>query len=172
MQKTSKSNAPWCNGRAKELNARYREAESHWILLGTPVLVHLQNWNVGHELPSDTQLNLWERMRINLVINQWYETSKKECNDFWKEIKVCYWTLIQVFSIRKDRWVHFQQNAGLRLFVHTWSVHDIYDWYQFTRTFGGFSAQSLSKLFLKEFTVLLLTTSLGRAFQVEDILIG
>ena len=39
-------------------------------------------------------------------------------------------------------------------------------------TFGGFSAQCLSKLFLKEFTVLLLTTSLGRAFQVVVILIG
>ena len=29
---------------------------------------------------------------------------------------------------------------------------------QLTRTFGGFSAQCLSKLFLKEFTVLLLIT--------------
>ena len=50
--------------------------------------------------------------------------------------------------------------------------HDTDDCYQFTRTFGGFSAQCLSKLFLKEFTVLLLTTSLGREFQVEVILIG
>ena len=33
----------------------------------------------------------------------------------------------------------------------------------------GFSAQCLSKLFLKEFTVLLLTTSLGREFQVVVI---
>ena len=71
-----------------------------------------------------------------------------------------------------DRRVHFQQNAGLRLFVHPWSVHDTHDCYQFTRTFEEFSVQWLSKLFLKEFTVLLLTTSLGRAFQVEVILIG
>ena len=42
----------------------------------------------------------------------------------------------------------------------------------FLPTFGGFSAQCLSKLFLKELTVLLLTTSLGRAFPVEVILIG
>ena len=75
-------------------------------------------------------------------------------------------------SSRTDRWVHFQQNAGLRLFVHTWIVHGIDDCYQLTRTFGGFSAQCLSKLFLKEFTVLLLTTSLGRGFQVVVILIG
>ena len=67
---------------------------------------------------------------------------------------------------RTDRWDHFQQNAGLRLFVRTWIVHGIDDCYQLTRTSGGFSAQCLSKLFLKEFTVLLLTTSLGRAFQV------
>ena len=51
-------------------------------------------------------------------------------------------------SRRTDRWVHFQQNAGLRLFVHTWIVHGIDDWYQLTRTFGGFSAQCLSKVFL------------------------
>ena len=75
-------------------------------------------------------------------------------------------------SSRTDRWVHFQQNAGLRLFVHTWIVHGIDDCYQLTQTFGGFSAQCLSKLFLKEFTVLLLTTSLGRAFQVVVMLIG
>ena len=40
------------------------------------------------------------------------------------------------------------------------------DRYKLTRTFGGFSAQCLSKLFLKEFTVLLVITSFGRAFQV------
>ena len=51
-------------------------------------------------------------------------------------------------------------------------MHGIDDCYQLTRTFGGFSAQCLSKLFLKEFTVLLLTTSLGRAFQVVVVLIG
>ena len=33
-----------------------------------------------------------------------------------------------------DRWVHFQQNAGLRLFVHTWIVQRIDDCYQLTRT--------------------------------------
>ena len=54
-------------------------------------------------------------------------------------------------SSRTDRWVHFQQNAGLRLSVHTWIVHVIVDCHQLTRTFGGFSAQCLSKLFLKEF---------------------
>ena len=51
-------------------------------------------------------------------------------------------------------------------------MHGIDDRYQLTRTFGGFSAQCLSKLFLKEFTVLLVTTSFGRAFQVVVILIG
>ena len=52
-------------------------------------------------------------------------------------------------------------------------MHGIDDRYQLTRTFGEFSAKCLSKLFLKEFTtVLLVTTSFGRAFQVVVILIG
>ena len=75
-------------------------------------------------------------------------------------------------SSRTDRWVDFQQNTVLRLFVHTRIMHGIDECYQLTETFGGFSAQCLSKLFLKEFTVLMLTTSLGRAFQVVVILIG
>ena len=81
-------------------------------------------------------------------------------------------SLSPAFCWKWTRWVHFQQNAGLRLFLHTWIVHGIDDCYQFTRTFGGFSAQCLSKLFLKEFTVLLSTTSFGRAFQVVVILIA
>ena len=32
-------------------------------------------------------------------------------------------------SSRTDRRVHFNQNAGLRLFVHPWSVRDIDDCY-------------------------------------------
>ena len=70
---------------------------------------------------------------------------------------------------RTDRWVHFQQNSGLRLFVHTLIVNGIDDCYQLTPTFGKFSAEWLSKLFLKQFTVLLVTTSFGRAFQVVVI---
>ena len=45
-------------------------------------------------------------------------------------------------------------------------VHGVDDCYQLTHTFWGFSAQCLSKLFFKEFTVLLLATSFGKAFQV------
>ena len=75
-------------------------------------------------------------------------------------------------SSRTDRWVQLQQNAGPRLFVHTLIVHGIDYFYWLTQTFGGFSAQCLSKLFLKEFTVLLITTSLDRAIQVVVILIG
>ena len=36
MQKPSKFNVPWWNGLAKELNARYREAVSHWNIVGRP----------------------------------------------------------------------------------------------------------------------------------------
>ena len=50
--------------------------------------------------------------------------------------------------------------------MHPWSVYNIDDCYQFTRTFGGFFAQCSSKRFLREFTVLLLTTS----FHLSPIL--
>ena len=36
MQKLSKFNVPWWNERAKELNARYREAVNHWNIAGHP----------------------------------------------------------------------------------------------------------------------------------------
>ena len=75
-------------------------------------------------------------------------------------------------SSRTDRWVHFQQSAGQRPFVNICIVHGTDDSYQLTRTFGGFSAQYLSKLFLKEFTVLLVTTLLGRALYVVVNSIG
>ena len=36
MRKPSKFNVPESNERTKELNARYREAESHWNIVGRP----------------------------------------------------------------------------------------------------------------------------------------
>ena len=36
MRKPSKCNVPGWNERAKELNARYREAVSHWNIVGCP----------------------------------------------------------------------------------------------------------------------------------------
>ena len=36
MQKPSKFNVPGWNEQAKELNARYREAVSHWNIAGHP----------------------------------------------------------------------------------------------------------------------------------------
>ena len=65
-------------------------------------------------------------------------------------------------SSMTDHWIHFQQNTVIRLFVHSWIAQDIDNCYQFTRIFGGSSAQCLFKLFLKEFTDLLLTTSFRR----------
>ena len=57
--------------------------------------------------------------------------------------------------------LYFQQNADLRLFVHPWIMHRIDDCHQLTRTVGGSSPQCLSKLFLREFTGLLFTSSFG-----------
>ena len=64
-------------------------------------------------------------------------------------------------SCRTDRWVNLQRSKTLAyecLCTLAWIVHGIDDCYQLTRTFGGSSAQCFSKLFLKEFTVLLVTT--------------
>ena len=41
MRKPSKFNVPEWNERAKELNARYRDAVSNGILLGAPEVVQL-----------------------------------------------------------------------------------------------------------------------------------
>ena len=43
MQKPSKFNVPGWNKRAKELNARYREALSHWNIIGRLRSGHLQS---------------------------------------------------------------------------------------------------------------------------------
>ena len=76
------------------------------------------------------------------------------CDDMCDVMLYC--NVVQSFVVerhsRTDRWVHFQQNAGPWLFVNPWIVHDIDDCHQFT--------------------VLLLTTSLGMTFQVVVILIG
>ena len=52
MRKPSKFNVPGWNEHAKELNARYREAVSHWNIAGRPRSGQLAEQNVGHELPS------------------------------------------------------------------------------------------------------------------------
>ena len=48
---------------------------------------------------------------------------KSEVSKNFKSIKVCNSSCSSSSSgsssSRTDRWVHFQQNAGLRLFVHT-----------------------------------------------------
>ena len=43
MQKPSKFKVPGWNELAKKLNARYREAVSHWNIAGSPEVVHLQS---------------------------------------------------------------------------------------------------------------------------------
>ena len=40
MRKPSKFNVPGWNEQAKELNARYKEAVSHWNIAGRPEVVH------------------------------------------------------------------------------------------------------------------------------------
>ena len=140
---------PSCQGRGYLCQSCFFISACRWSNYGTCAFLWMQKAKKPYDLHG-TPLSAAERLSLGISLSKYISSS----------------------SSRIDSWVHFQQNAGLLLFVHPWSVHDIDDCYQFIRTFGGFSAQCLSKLFLKEFTVLLLTTSLGRTFHVEIILIG
>ena len=84
----SKFNVSGWNERAKELNARYREAVSHWNIAGRPIsgpLEELKCWvraAFRHEMKflreNEDQLRS-QSMLLKLQMG--------ECNDFWKEIK-------------------------------------------------------------------------------------
>ena len=86
----------------------------------------------------------------------------KNVNIFWfidVKIHLFYFIVIIIYSI-------------LNLYYSSSSSSRTDHWVnQLTRTFGGFFVQCLSKLFLKEFTVLMVTTSFGRAFHVIVVIL-
>ena len=77
MQKPSKCNVPGWNERAKELNAKYREAVSHWH-----IAVHPRSGPLA-ELKCRARAAFWHemkflRMRINFVPNQCFQNFEGE----------------------------------------------------------------------------------------------
>ena len=56
------------------------------------------------------------------------QTTLTLSNISWKPLTHFHFCPDTRTSSRTDSWVHIQQNAGLRLFVHPWSVHDVDDY--------------------------------------------
>ena len=88
MQKPSKFNVPGWNERAKELNARYREAMSHWNLAGCPRTGPLAELK-GRARTAFRHENKFLRENEDQLRSQSMLSKfrRGECNDFWKEIK-------------------------------------------------------------------------------------
>ena len=88
MRKPSKFNVPGWNERATELNARYREAVSHWNISGSPrsgplaELKCMARTAFRHEMIflRDNENQLHAQSMLS-------KRQMEECNDFWKEIK-------------------------------------------------------------------------------------
>ena len=89
MQKPSKFKVPGWNEQAKELNARYREAVSHWNIAGRPrsgPLAELKGRaraTFRHEMKFLRENE--DQLRSQSMLSK---LRRGECNDFWKEIKV------------------------------------------------------------------------------------
>ena len=88
MCKPSKFNVPGWNERAKELNARYREALSHWNISGHPRSdppAELKCWvraAFRHEMKflRENEDQLHSQSMLSKL-------QRGDCNHFWKEIK-------------------------------------------------------------------------------------
>ena len=88
MRKPSKFNVPWWNERAKELNARYREAVSHWNIAGRPRSGPLAKLKCRARDAFRQEMNFLreneDQLRSQSMLSK---LQRAECNDFWKEIK-------------------------------------------------------------------------------------
>ena len=88
MRKPSKFNVPGWNERAKESNARYREAMSHWNIAGRLRSGPLEGlkWRAPAAFrqeikflrENEDQLGCWSMLS---------KLQRGECNDFWEKIK-------------------------------------------------------------------------------------
>ena len=80
-----------CQGGMSEQWSWMLDTRRQWatgILRGAPEVVHLQRWNVGHELPSGVKWHFLrkneDQLRSQSMLSKF---QMGECNDFWKEIK-------------------------------------------------------------------------------------
>ena len=88
MQKPSKFNVPGWNERPKELNARYREAVSHWNIAGRPRSGPLAELECMAGAAFRHGMNFFRENEDQLRSQSTLSKLRKgECNDFSKEIK-------------------------------------------------------------------------------------
>ena len=85
MQKPSKFNVPGWNERAKELNARYREAVSHWNIAGRPKSGPLAELKCRARTAFRHEMKFLRENEDQLRSQSMLSKHRRgECNDFWK----------------------------------------------------------------------------------------
>ena len=88
MRKPSKFNVPGWNERAKELNARYREAVSHWNITGRPRSGPLAELKCRARAAFRHETKFLRENEDQLRSQPMLaKLQREECNDFWNEIK-------------------------------------------------------------------------------------
>ena len=84
----SKFNVPGWNEQTKELNARYREAVSHWNIAGHPRSGPLAELKCRARAAFTHEITFLreneDQLRFQSMLSK---LQRGECNDFWKEIK-------------------------------------------------------------------------------------
>ena len=88
MRKPSKFNVPGWNERAKELNARYREAMSHWNIGGRPRSGPLTQLKCRARAAFRHEMKFLRENEDQLHSHSMpSKLQRGECNDFWVKIK-------------------------------------------------------------------------------------
>ena len=89
MQKPSKFDVPGWNERAKELNARYSEAVTHWNIAGRPRSGPLAELKCMARAAFRHEMKFLRENEDQLLSQSMLSKLRRgECNDFWREIKV------------------------------------------------------------------------------------
>ena len=82
---------PGWNQQAKELNARYREAVSHWNIAGRPRSGSLAELKCRGRAAFRHGMKFLKENEDQLHSQSMLSKHKRgECNDFWKEIEALY----------------------------------------------------------------------------------
>ena len=88
MLKPSKFNVLRWNERAKELDARYRQAVSHWNIAGRPRSGPLAELKCRTRAAFRHEMEFLRENEDQLCSQSMLSKLQRgECNDFWKEIK-------------------------------------------------------------------------------------
>ena len=115
--KPSKFNVPGWNERANELNARYREAVSHWHIAGSPrsgPLAELKctaRTAFRHEMKFLRENE--DQLRSQSMLSK---LQRRECNKFWNSIKA-------LNSKKKSLPLTVGGISGMSNIASLWKIH-------------------------------------------------